>query len=337
MTGKEKCEFLKEIRKNMAKENGIPYEPRECHHEGYCTGTCPLCEKEAAELLAELKKKENDGEKIIIDTEAIKVLEQTADKSEEIEDEGDEVELLGDISPDYFEKHSLSNEERRLENERLIQEEKYRRALAEAESKPQKLGLFGRLLKKLFNRIDPPLMGEPEYEVGYEIPKKEKTALMGDIPSNQWLNKEVKIEHGPDIIWNMDKEDPVISPSANIKSDMDSPCEKNDDDYVEDNRYFVSRLNDKTVYVKMKNGNESTIIVVREIDGEEIVYDNRYSIDYLSWNDYGIEPKEITEEEFESVFNHQTDIEAYVSRKVKNNDSFYISIGVIGSKGKSMP
>ena len=57
MTGKQKCELLKEIRKNMAKENGIPYEPRECHHEGYCTGTCPLCEKEATELLLELKKK----------------------------------------------------------------------------------------------------------------------------------------------------------------------------------------------------------------------------------------------------------------------------------------
>ena len=59
MTGKEKCEFLKEIRKNMAKENGIIYEPRECHHEGYCTGTCPLCEKEAANILAELKKKQS--------------------------------------------------------------------------------------------------------------------------------------------------------------------------------------------------------------------------------------------------------------------------------------
>ena len=57
MTGKQKCELLKEIRKNMAKENGIPYEPRECHHEGYCTGTCPLCEKEATELLLELKLK----------------------------------------------------------------------------------------------------------------------------------------------------------------------------------------------------------------------------------------------------------------------------------------
>ena len=57
MTGKEKCEFLKEIRKTMAKENGITYVPRECHHEGECSGTCPLCEKEAAELLAELKKK----------------------------------------------------------------------------------------------------------------------------------------------------------------------------------------------------------------------------------------------------------------------------------------
>ncbi len=61
MTGKEKCEFLREIRKNMAQANGIPYEPRECNFEGECSGTCPFCEKEAADLLAALKEKERQG------------------------------------------------------------------------------------------------------------------------------------------------------------------------------------------------------------------------------------------------------------------------------------
>lgn len=61
MKGKEKCEFLKGIRKRMAEANGIPYEPRECTFEGDCTGTCPFCEKEAAELLAKLKEKEAKG------------------------------------------------------------------------------------------------------------------------------------------------------------------------------------------------------------------------------------------------------------------------------------
>ena len=61
MTGKEKCEFLREIRKNMAEANGIPYESRECNFEGDCSGTCPFCEKEAADLLEALKEKEKQG------------------------------------------------------------------------------------------------------------------------------------------------------------------------------------------------------------------------------------------------------------------------------------
>ena len=237
MTGKDKCEFLKEIRKNMAKENGLSYEPRECHHEGYCTGTCPLCEKEATELLLELKKKEKNGEEIQTDTEAIEALEQIADRSEEIENEED-VELLGDIPSDFFERNSLSDEEQKLEK-RILEEERYRRALAKAESKSQKLGLFGRLLKKLYNRINPPLMGEPLDEVEYEIPKKGKMPLMGDIASNQWLNQEVKIEHGPDIIWNMDGEEkPVISPSANIVNNENGAVKIVDDDVFSLSRFL---------------------------------------------------------------------------------------------------
>ena len=61
MTGKEKCEFLREIRKNMAEANGILYESRECNFEGECSGTCPFCEKEAADLLSALKEKERQG------------------------------------------------------------------------------------------------------------------------------------------------------------------------------------------------------------------------------------------------------------------------------------
>lgn len=64
MKGKDKCEFLKGIRKRMAELNGIPYEPRECTYEGDCTGTCPFCEKEAAELLAKLRKKVAEGAEI---------------------------------------------------------------------------------------------------------------------------------------------------------------------------------------------------------------------------------------------------------------------------------
>lgn len=82
MKGKDKCEFLKGIRKRMAEANGIPYEPRECTYEGECTGTCPFCEKEAAELMAALKKKEADGAEIKADDVGILAIELGIDECE---------------------------------------------------------------------------------------------------------------------------------------------------------------------------------------------------------------------------------------------------------------
>lgn len=61
MNGKEKCEALKSLRKKIADENGIPYEPRECNFEGECDGTCPACEAEADYLNCEIKKLEERG------------------------------------------------------------------------------------------------------------------------------------------------------------------------------------------------------------------------------------------------------------------------------------
>ena len=82
MKGKDKCEFLKGIRKRMAEANSIPYEPRECTYEGECTGTCPYCEKEAAELMAKLRKKEAEGVEIQTDDfciEAINIMYREPD------------------------------------------------------------------------------------------------------------------------------------------------------------------------------------------------------------------------------------------------------------------
>ena len=76
MNGKDKCEFLKGIRKRMAEANGIPYEPRECNYEGDCSGTCPFCEKEAADLLATLKEKEAQGVEIKTDVFSTTLLEK---------------------------------------------------------------------------------------------------------------------------------------------------------------------------------------------------------------------------------------------------------------------
>ena len=66
MQGKQKCTILKEIRRKIALENGIPYQTRDCTHTGECSGTCPFCESEVRYLESELKKKASLGKKVKI-------------------------------------------------------------------------------------------------------------------------------------------------------------------------------------------------------------------------------------------------------------------------------
>ena len=64
MTGKEKCELLRSIRKMTAARNNIAFQPKECTHTGPCSGTCPMCDEEARYLQAELQRKAEAGERI---------------------------------------------------------------------------------------------------------------------------------------------------------------------------------------------------------------------------------------------------------------------------------
>lgn len=52
--GKSTCKTLKAIRKQIAEANDIKYEPRECHYDGPCLGTCPACEAEVRYLEQQL-------------------------------------------------------------------------------------------------------------------------------------------------------------------------------------------------------------------------------------------------------------------------------------------
>ena len=52
--GKSTCKTLKAIRRQIAEANDIKYEPRECHYEGPCLGTCPACEAEVRYLEQQL-------------------------------------------------------------------------------------------------------------------------------------------------------------------------------------------------------------------------------------------------------------------------------------------
>ncbi len=55
--GKKKCEILSNIRREIAERQGLQYEPRDCHHEGDCSGTCPACDAELKDLQKQLEDK----------------------------------------------------------------------------------------------------------------------------------------------------------------------------------------------------------------------------------------------------------------------------------------
>ena len=59
--GRSTCKLLKDIRQQIADANGISYQPKECHHEGDCAGTCPACEEEIRYLERELKARKGNG------------------------------------------------------------------------------------------------------------------------------------------------------------------------------------------------------------------------------------------------------------------------------------
>lgn len=74
MTGKEKCELLKNLRKVIADKNRIEYAPEPCNFEGDCPGFCHSCEAEADYLLRELKMKEAAGIPVQVSVEGFEAL-----------------------------------------------------------------------------------------------------------------------------------------------------------------------------------------------------------------------------------------------------------------------
>ena len=62
--GRNICNTLKAIRKQIADANGINYTPEECHFEGECKGTCPRCEQDVRDLEHELHLRQMAGKTI---------------------------------------------------------------------------------------------------------------------------------------------------------------------------------------------------------------------------------------------------------------------------------
>ena len=59
--GKNTCKILKEIRKQIARDNDIELITSECTYQGDCEGTCPKCEAEVRYLERELEKRQRMG------------------------------------------------------------------------------------------------------------------------------------------------------------------------------------------------------------------------------------------------------------------------------------
>lgn len=55
--GKQKCNELKQIRKELAEQLNIDLHQKECTFEGNCKGTCPKCKQEEQKLNSELLKR----------------------------------------------------------------------------------------------------------------------------------------------------------------------------------------------------------------------------------------------------------------------------------------
>ena len=66
MNGKSKCKILKQIRREIARQNDIEYVTSECKFQGNCTGTCPKCEAELRYLESELEKRRNAGKTVAV-------------------------------------------------------------------------------------------------------------------------------------------------------------------------------------------------------------------------------------------------------------------------------
>ena len=82
MNGKDKCEELKRIRKELAQQNDIEYNPADCTLEGSCSGVCPTCQKEADYILKELQKRIDAGEPVNMDVDLENRLSQVEDEEE---------------------------------------------------------------------------------------------------------------------------------------------------------------------------------------------------------------------------------------------------------------
>lgn len=104
MTGKQKCDLLKKIRKEIAEKNNIVYLTSECDFEGNCLGTCPKCDAEIRYLDMEIKRKIQLGEDVFLTGITLNGinLEQLFSENVQDSEDSDIISMGEDIDFDDF-------------------------------------------------------------------------------------------------------------------------------------------------------------------------------------------------------------------------------------------
>lgn len=68
MNGRDKCQMLRTLRRQIAKANNISFPSDECDYEGDdCPGTCPRCDMELRYLEMELSRRRQEGREVTIE------------------------------------------------------------------------------------------------------------------------------------------------------------------------------------------------------------------------------------------------------------------------------
>lgn len=94
--GKHICNTLRAIRLDIARANGIAYAPRECHHKGDCSGTCPSCESEMRYLEREIARRRANGTAALVAGVSLGLMSFTATSCNQLNKTDNDV-LQGEV------------------------------------------------------------------------------------------------------------------------------------------------------------------------------------------------------------------------------------------------
>ena len=68
MNGKDKCNRLRELRRLICLQNGIPFTEEECPSSGEgCKGTCPKCDQALRFIAMKLAERKKAGLPVVLD------------------------------------------------------------------------------------------------------------------------------------------------------------------------------------------------------------------------------------------------------------------------------